>query len=66
LFSGLSFFSDEKTNIQILFEDKALVEEMRIIKVDSADEFNGMVPPLTHAPDGWNSHREEDKPFHPF
>ncbi len=39
---------------------------MRIIEVDSADEFNGMVTPLAHATDRWNSHGEEDKPLHPF
>jgi hypothetical protein len=52
--------------LNILFEDKTLIEEMRIIEMNPSDQFNGMVTPLAHAPDRWNSHGKEDKPLHPF
>jgi hypothetical protein len=52
--------------LDILFEDEILVEEMRIIEVDPSNQLNGVVPPLAHAPDRWNSHGEEKKPLHPL
>jgi hypothetical protein len=57
---------DMETSLTILFKDKILVEEERIIKVNPADQFDSMMTPLAHAPDGWNSHREEEKPLRPF
>jgi hypothetical protein len=42
------------------FEDKVLLEEIGIVKMDTTPECVGMVPPLSHAPNGWDSHRERE------
>jgi hypothetical protein len=42
----------------ILPEDKILVKQIRVIKVVLPDQLDGVVTPLAHAPDRWNSHRK--------
>ena len=49
-----------------LFEYKALVKEVRVVELDPADQFNGVMSPLPHAPDLWDSHGKEDEAFNPF
>jgi hypothetical protein len=53
-----SWFVDDHLIMKTLFKNEALIEEIRIIEVNPADEFNGMVTPLSHAPDAWNPHGE--------
>ena len=55
-----------KTYLDILLKDKILFKKIRIIKMCSADQFDRMVAPLSHAPNAWNSHGEENKPLHPL
>src|SRR5512147_2663649 len=48
------------------FKFEAFVEEIRGIELGPADQLNGVMSPLPHAPDLWDSHGEEDKAFKPF
>lgn len=34
--------------------------------MDPADQLNGVVASLAHAPDAWDPHGEEDEAFNPF
>ena len=52
--------------LNILFEEKILVEQERIIEVHPSNQLNGVVPPLAHAPDRWDPHGEEEEPLRPL
>jgi len=44
---------------------ETLLKQVRVVEVGTADQFNGMVTPLSHAADGRNTHGEKNEPLGP-